>query len=102
MGIDVLIEDESMTAEEKEQAKAIFALAAPVIPNLVEMLNRLDPSIIHGVLVCWRTDGTIAVTTGNSPPSVTVPVLKQMIEEMSGGEGQKMEIAFADQRGKAN
>lgn len=83
-------------------AAETFKLAAPIVPVLLEQLKEVDPEITGGFLICFRDNGTIAAMTGNTPPSVTVPILKRAIETMIRGEFQLVETAFADESGKAN
>lgn len=93
---------EEMTEEERELSMAIFGVSAPVIPMLMDELQKLDSSINGAVLVCWRPDGSVAVVTGNSPPSSTVPILQKVLGDLMGVDKEFIEDAFAKAKSKAN
>ncbi len=103
MEIEKIIEreDEEMTEEERKLSEDIFAIAAPMVPMLLSEAARLDPNIVGGFLVAFRTDSTIACMTGNAPPSATVPILQKAIAQLTGDEGF-LETVYADQKGKSN
>jgi hypothetical protein len=94
-------EDEEMTEEERKLSESIFAIAAPAVPMLLEQTQQLDPNIVGGFLVMFRTDGAIAVMTGNAPPSATVPILQKAISQLTGDKGF-LETVYAEQKGKSN
>lgn len=91
-----------LTDEEEKLARAIFELAAPVLPVLLNQLGKLDSEIGGGFLLCFRGDGSIATITGNMPPSVTIPMLARAMELLAGNDAQLVETAFADTKAKAN